>query len=146
MREREASRTSPYVPDRSVAMGEKRATGKGSRGARQAFRLLQLGFVAAPLLAGLDKFGNRMTRWQHYLAPQVRRRVDPDRFMRTVGAVEIAAAVLVAVKPRLGGLVVAGWLGGIIGNLLLGRKDYDVALRDLGLAIGALSLSRLARP
>ena len=143
MREREASQTSPYVPDRPLGMIE-RAPGKSSRRASQAFRLLQLGFVAAPLLAGLDKFGNRMTRWKDYLAPQVKRRVDADRFMRTIGAVEIAAAALVALKPRWGGLVVAGWLGGIIGNLLLGKKDYDVALRDLGLAIGALSMARLA--
>jgi hypothetical protein len=116
-----------------------------ARRSNQAFRLLQFGFVAAPLLAGVDKFTNRMTRWTHYLAPQVKRRVDADRFMHAVGAVEIAAAALVALKPRWGGLVVAGWLGGIIGNLLLGKKDYDVALRDLGLAIGALSMARLAR-
>jgi hypothetical protein len=63
--------------------------------------------------------------------------------MRLIGGVEIAAGLLVALRPRIGGYVVAGWLGGIIGNLLVGRRGYDVALRDVGLAIGALALARL---
>ena len=117
----------------------------GSARKPRGFRLLQLGFVAAPILAGVDKFFNRMTDWERYLAPQVARRVDARRFMRAVGAVEIAAGGLVLIKPRLGGWVVAAWLAGIIGNLLAGEDNYDVALRDLGLAIGAVTLARMSR-
>jgi len=58
--------------------------------------------------------------------------------------VEIIAGITVAVLPRFGGLLVAAWLGGIILNLLLLGDYYDVALRDFGLLVGALSLARLA--
>ena len=116
-----------------------------TRGGNQAYRILHLGYAAAPILAGLDKFLERLVEWEQYLAPQIghtpraRRRI-----MRAVGCVEIAAGALVAVKPRIGGWVVAGWLGGIIGNLMLGRRSYDVALRDFGLMLGAVALARLA--
>jgi hypothetical protein len=114
--------------------------------ARQAHWILRAGFVAAPLLAGADKFFNRLCRWEKYLAPSVERHlpVDARTFMYGVGVVEVAAGALVAAKPRIGGYVVAGWLGAIIGNLLLSRDNYDIALRDLGLALGALALGRLS--
>lgn len=113
---------------------------------QQAFRVLHAGFVAAPALAGLDKFFDALCAWEKYLAPQVAAvsPVKPRTFMKVVGVVEIAAAGLVAARPKLGGYVVAGWLGGIIGNLLLGRRHYDIALRDFGLLLGALALARLA--
>ena len=113
-------------------------------GARQALAILRAAYVAAPVLAGLDKFFNVLVDWDKYLAPQVARSPgNRRRFMRAVGVVEIAAGALVAARPRWGGYVVAGWLGGIIGNLLLGRRDYDVALRDLGLMLGALAMARM---
>ena len=64
--------------------------------------------------------------------------------MYVVGVVEIAAGILVAVRPLIGGYVVAAWLAGIIVNLLLIPGFYDVALRDFGLLLAALALARLA--
>ncbi len=114
--------------------------------ARQAHWILRTGFVAAPVIAGADKFFDALCQWEKYLAPQVAAvlPVKPRTFMRAVGVVEVAAGLLVATRPRLGAYVVAGWLGGIIGNLLLSRRHYDVALRDLGLALGALALGSLS--
>jgi hypothetical protein len=64
--------------------------------------------------------------------------------MYVVGMIEIVAGLLVALRPRIGALVVALWLAGIITNPLILGNYYDVALRDSGLLIGALALNRLA--
>ena len=64
--------------------------------------------------------------------------------MYAVGVIEIVAGIAVAVIPRYGGLLVAAWLAGIIVNLLTIPDFYDVALRDFGLLVAALALSRLA--
>ena len=114
--------------------------------AAQAFRLLQVGFVVAPILFGLDKFLNLLTDWTQYLAPVFPGLLglSAQTFMYGVGVVEVAAGVLVAVKPRYGAYVVTAWLLGIIVNLLLLGQFLDVALRDLGLLLGALALARLA--
>jgi hypothetical protein len=115
--------------------------------ARQAYQALHLGFIVAPVLAGLDKFTNLLTDWTKYLAPSVARLLPMDArvFMYVVGVVEVIAGVLVAVRPKIGGYVVSAWLVGIILNLLLHeQRYYDVALRDLGLAIGAFALARLS--
>lgn len=71
--------------------------------------------------------------------------VTGHTFMLAVGAVEIAAGVLLAVRPRIGACVVALWLWGIIVNLLLVPGFYDVALRDFGLSLSALALARLSQ-
>jgi hypothetical protein len=114
----------------------------------QAYMLLRVGFTAAPILFGLDKFFNWMVDWTDYLAPWVNDIVlgSGQDFMYFVGVVEIAAGILVAVAPRLGAYVVAAWLAGIIVNLLTVDPPtyYDVALRDFGLMLGALTLGRLA--
>jgi hypothetical protein len=112
----------------------------------QAFQILRLGFTVAPIIAGLDKFLQLLTNWDKYLAPAVPNAlgIAPHTFMMIVGAIEIVAGLLVAVNPRIGGYVVAAWLAGIIVNLLLVGGYLDVALRDLGLALGALALARLA--
>jgi len=113
--------------------------------AYQAYQILHWAFVVAPLVAGIDKFFNRLTDWSQYLWPPAANLVGgPHMFMEIVGAIEIAAAILVALKPKIGGYVVAAWLGAIILNLLLIHNFYDVALRDFGLALGAIALSRLA--
>jgi uncharacterized membrane protein YphA (DoxX/SURF4 family) len=112
----------------------------------QAYALLRAGFAAAPILFGLDKFFDVLVHWPKYLAPWVND-IAPgsaSAFMHVVGGVEILAGVLVALKPRYGAYVVAGWLAGIIVNLLSYSGYYDVALRDFGLLIGALALGRLA--
>ena len=117
-----------------------------SRPAYQAYQILYIGFIVAPFLAGLDKFTHFLADWDQYLAPVVARLlpVSGHTFMLFVGIVEMAAVVLVAVRPRLGGYVVAAWLCGIILNLLLIPGYFDVALRDLGLGLGALALARLS--
>jgi hypothetical protein len=115
--------------------------------AAQAFMLLRVAFTVAPILFGLDKFAEVMIGdWSKYLAPEFNDLIpgSASDAMYIVGAVEIAAGVVVAVSPRFGGLLVAGWLAGIIVSLLLVGGYADIALRDFGLLIGALTLSRLA--
>jgi uncharacterized membrane protein YphA (DoxX/SURF4 family) len=115
--------------------------------AAQAFTLLRLAFTVAPILFGLDKFtGLMIDDWTKYLAPEFNDLIpgSASDAMHIVGAVEIAAGLVVAVVPRFGGLLVAGWLAGIIVSLLLVGGYADIALRDFGLLLGALALSRLA--
>lgn len=114
--------------------------------ASQAFLLLRTVFTVAPILFGLDKFANILVHWPMYLAPLATQviPVTPQQFMYGVGVVEVVAGLLVAWKPRIGSLVVALWLAGIIVNLLLVPGYFDVALRDFGLLVGALALNRLA--
>jgi hypothetical protein len=116
--------------------------------AYQAYLLLRVGFTAAPILFGLDKFFNWTVDWPDYLAPWVNDIVpgSGQDFMYSVGAVEIAAGILVALAPRLGAYVVAAWLAGIVVNLLTVDPPtyYDIALRDFGLLLAALTLGRLA--
>ena len=114
--------------------------------ARDAFRLLRIVFTIAPIMFGLDKFVDLLADWEQYLAPQINELVpgSAHQAMLVVGVVEIAAGVLVAVLPRIGGYVVALWLAGIIGNLILIGDYYDIALRDFGLLVAALALARLA--
>jgi hypothetical protein len=113
---------------------------------QQAFLLLRTVFTVAPIAFGLDKFANLLTDWPGYLAPFVDRLVPgtAQQAMYAIGVIEIIAGLLVAIRPRYGAVVVAAWLAGIIVNLLLLGDFYDVALRDFGLLIGALALSRLA--
>jgi hypothetical protein len=112
----------------------------------QAFQILHWGFVAAPVLAGLDKFLGLLSNWDLYLSPAFAELspLSAHGTMQLVGAIEVAAGVLVAIKPRIGAYVVAAWLVGIMLNLLLLGHFYDVALRDLGLCLGALALARLS--
>jgi hypothetical protein len=112
----------------------------------QAYLILRTGFVVAPILFGLDKVANLLTDWTTYLAPAIDRLVPGSAAgaMLAVGLVEVAAGLVVAVRPKVGGYLVAAWLAGIIANLLLLGDHYDVALRDLGLLLGALALARLA--
>lgn len=112
----------------------------------QAFWLLRIGFTVAPILFGLDKFAHVLTDWDRYLAPEFSDLLSADAhtLMYLVGAIEIVAGVVVFLRPRFGGYLVAAWLAGIIVNLLLMADFYDVALRDFGLLLAALSLARLA--
>lgn len=112
----------------------------------QAYAMLRLAFTVAPIAFGLDKFFNVLVDWPVYLAPWLDDLLpgSAQDMMYVVGAVEIAAGLLVAIAPRYGAYVVAAWLGGIIVNLLTHSGYYDIALRDFGLMIGALSLARLA--
>jgi uncharacterized membrane protein YphA (DoxX/SURF4 family) len=112
----------------------------------QAFMLLRIGFTVAPIAFGIDKFFNVLVDWPKYLAPWIND-IAPgsaQQFMYFVGATEIVAGILVAIKPRYGAYVVAAWLAGIVINLLTYSGYYDIALRDFGLMLGALTLARLA--
>ena len=117
-----------------------------NREAHQAFLILRFGFTVAPIIAGLDKFLHLLTNWEKYLAPFIPNTlgIQPRTFMMLVGVVEIIAGLIVAVQPRWGGYVVAAWLCGIILNLVAVGGYLDVALRDLGLLLGAVALARLA--
>jgi hypothetical protein len=114
--------------------------------AYQAFWLLRIGFVVAPILFGIDKFAHVLVNWDKYLAPEFSDlfNVQAHTLMYVVGAIEIVAGLVVALRPRFGGYLVAAWLAGIITNLLLMANYYDVALRDFGLLLAALTLARLA--
>ena len=114
--------------------------------AYQAFWLLRIGFTVAPILFGADKFANVLVNWEKYLAPWIRHAspLSATNTMHVVGVIEIVAGVAVALKPRYAAYIVASWLGGIIVDLLSYSGYYDVALRDFGLMLGALTLARLA--
>ncbi|GGP97244.1 hypothetical protein [Streptomyces roseolilacinus] len=113
----------------------------------QAFLVLRTGFVVAPVLFGLDKFANLLADWPVYLAPWIDDLVpgSAQAALYAVGVIEIIAGIAVALAPRFGGWLVAGWLAGIIVDLLTVPGYYDIALRDFGLLLGAVALARLAR-
>ena len=111
----------------------------------QAYQVLHFAFAVAPILAGIDKFLNKLTDWSMYLWPPLGNMAGgAHRFMYGVGVIEMIAGILVAFKPKWGAPIVAAWLIGIIVNLILIQNFYDIALRDLGLCLGAVALSRLA--
>ncbi|WP_086558443.1 DoxX family membrane protein [Streptomyces africanus] len=132
------TRPSPSVASRRAALGDP---------GYQAFVILRVGFTVAPILFGLDKFTNLLVDWPAYLAPWINDIVpgSAQAAMYAVGVVEIVAGLVVALAPRFGGWLVAGWLAGIIVNLLTIPDYYDIALRDFGLLLGAVALARLAQ-
>ncbi|HVS72253.1 MAG TPA: hypothetical protein VHQ47_13440 [Phycisphaerae bacterium] len=111
-----------------------------------AYRLLQVCFVVAPIVAGIDKFFDKLVNWDQYAAPQLRNGLGTNlhTFMMVVGVIEIIAGIGIALKPKIFAWIVAAWLVGIIVNLLLNGTYFDIALRDLGLCLGALALAQLA--
>lgn len=115
-------------------------------GADRAFLLLRTVFTIAPIAFGLDKFAELLTDWEQYLAPWINDLVPGSAHdaMLAVGVIEVVAGIAVALAPRYGALLVAGWLAGIILNLVTMGEYYDVALRDFGLLIAALALAALA--
>jgi uncharacterized membrane protein YphA (DoxX/SURF4 family) len=112
----------------------------------QAFTILRLGFTVAPIIAGADKFLHLLVNWNQYLPPIVKNTFgeSASTLMLAVGVIEIVAGIGVLIKPKIFAYVVAAWLVVIIANLLLIPGYFDVALRDLGLALGALALGRLS--
>jgi uncharacterized membrane protein YphA (DoxX/SURF4 family) len=112
----------------------------------QAYWLLHVAFVIAPIVAGADKFLDVLVNWDQYLAPIVvsYSPLPAHELMLVVGVIEIIAGILVAIKPRYFAYIVTLWLWGIIANLLLIPGYFDVALRDFGLSLGSLALARLA--
>src|SRR5688500_12377628 len=139
--------TSLYPANLAAEQNAAREKAAPSSPAYQAFRILHLGFIAAPILAGLDKFFHLLVHWDQYV-PAIVVRLSPigaHELMLVAGVIEIVAGIGVALKPRLFAYVVAGWLGLIIVNLLLIPGYFDVALRDFGLFLAALALGRLSQ-
>jgi hypothetical protein len=114
--------------------------------AYQAYQVLLVAFTVAPIVAGLDKFFHVLVNWDQYVHPAIPSMlgIQAHTFMMAVGVVEIVAGLIVAMKPSIGGWIVALWLWAIIVNLLAMRSYFDIALRDLGLSLGAIGLARLA--
>ena len=113
----------------------------------QAFLLLRIAFTVAPILFGLDKFAEVLTNdWTKYLAVEFNDVLpgSAQDAMYLVGVIEIVAGIVVGLRPRYGAYLVAAWLAGIIVNLLTYSGYYDIALRDFGLMLAALTLARLS--
>ncbi len=111
------------------------------------FKLLQYTYVILPIAAGLDKFTNLLTNWEQYIAPSTAQLLpfSAATFMMIVGVIEIVAGILVFIKPALGGYIVAAWLTLIALSLLATGIYLDIAVRDLVMAVGALSMAKLAK-
>jgi uncharacterized membrane protein YphA (DoxX/SURF4 family) len=107
--------------------------------------LLRWTYGLVPIAAGTDKFVHLLTDWNQYLTPVVADIVPAGTFMSIVGIVEIVAGIIVLTRPRIGSLIVGGWLLAIAINLLLTGQYYDIAVRDTVMAIGAFSLFMLLR-
>jgi uncharacterized membrane protein YphA (DoxX/SURF4 family) len=113
----------------------------------QVQTILKFTYGLIPIVAGADKFTNLLTDWAHYLSPALKSAlpVSDHVFMSIVGVIEIIAGILVFINPQKGGLLVSAWLVLIALNLIATGNYYDVAVRDLAMAIGAFSLSKLSQ-
>jgi uncharacterized membrane protein HdeD (DUF308 family) len=113
----------------------------------QTFTLLKYTFVIVPIVAGADKFTNILTHWEQYLNPTMADLLpfSGSIFMMVVGVIEIVAGIIVLKKSEIGGYIVAAWLTAIALTLLLGFSYVDVAVRDLVMAIAALSMARISK-
>jgi hypothetical protein len=114
--------------------------------AHAAYQVLHWGFVVLPALTGLDKFFHLLTNWDQYLAPRVESMLpfSGHVFMLLAGIAELGAALLVLLVPKIGAWVVTLWLAAIITNLIMLGGFFDVALRDFGLMLAAISLGLLS--
>lgn len=112
-----------------------------------AWWTLKIGLGIGPIMTGIDKYFNKLTDWSMYLSPLATRMlpVSPTFFMRTVGLVEILAGMLVLSRwTRIGSYLVMAWLLAISVNLLATGMFYDLAMRDIEIALGAFALSQLS--
>ena len=133
-------------PGRTTSRTKTRAEPDVSGPAYEAYQILHVGFIVAPVVAGLDKFFNLLVNWEQYLPPFVNKMVGGygHELMLAVGVIEIIAGLGVLFKPKFFAYVVSAWLLMIVVNLLMIPGYYDVALRDFGLALAALALARLS--
>ncbi|HXF13394.1 MAG TPA: DoxX family protein [Terriglobales bacterium] len=109
---------------------------------------LRIGLGVGPIITGIDKFFNKLTDWTMYLSPLATKTVPvtPATFMHVVGVVEIIAGIVVLSRfTKIGAYVVTAWLLGIAVNLLTTGMFYDLAMRDVEIAIAAFTLSQLTR-
>ena len=134
-------------PARTTSRTKSQASADVSGPTYQAYQILHVGFVVAPVVAGLDKFFNLLVNWEQYLPSFVNRMVGGHghELMLVAGVIEIIAGLGVLFKPKFFAYVVSAWLLMIVVNLLMIPGYYDIALRDFGLALGALALARLSQ-
>jgi hypothetical protein len=134
-------------PTRTTSLTRANADADVSGPAYEAYQILRVGFVVAPIVAGLDKFFNLLVNWEQYLPSFANRMVGGygHELMLVVGVIEIIAGLGVFFKPKVFAYVVSAWLLLIFVNLLMISGYYDVALRDFGLSLGALALARLSQ-
>jgi uncharacterized membrane protein YphA (DoxX/SURF4 family) len=113
----------------------------------QVQRTLRITYGIVPIVAGLDKFTGLLVNWENYIHPGIVSMLpfSPHTFMMIVGVIEIIAGIIVLAKPAIGGFIVMAWLALIAITLLASGNYLDVAVRDLTMAIGALSLARLSK-
>jgi len=111
------------------------------------YNLLRATYGIVPIVAGLDKFTNLLTDWEKYLHPGLASMLpfSPHTFMMIVGVIEIIAGIIVLIKPAIGSLIVMAWLTCIAITLVASGKYFDVAVRDLTMAIGAYTLYRVSK-
>ena len=130
----------------TAAQTTNRVRARASSPSYQAYRILRVAFIVAPIVAGLDKFFHSLVNWDQYLPQSINNLVGGHghELMLGVGVIEVAAGIGVAFKPKIFAYVVAAWLALIIVNLLMIPGYFDVALRDFGLLLGALALARLS--
>lgn len=113
---------------------------------KQLQTTLKLTYGLVPIVAGLDKFTNLLTQWSDYLGNNKSMvPMDPLTFMKIVGVIEIVAGILVLVRPLIGAYIVTIWLICIALELIVGGHYFDVAVRDLVMAIGAYTLANLTK-
>jgi len=108
---------------------------------------LKIGLGVGPIIAGTDKYFNKLTDWTMYLSPLATKiiPVSAPTFMHVVGAVEILAGIVVLSRwTKLGAYIVVLWLLGIAVNLLTTGMFYDLAMRDVEISIGAFALAQLS--
>ena len=122
-------------------------TAKLNQAIAPTFNLMKLTFGVVPIVAGLDKFTNLLTHWDAYISPAIvdMLPVSASAFMMIIGVVEIAAGVIVLMRPAIGGLIVAAWLTVVAISLIAGLNHLDVAVRDLVMAVGAYSFAKIAK-
>jgi hypothetical protein len=113
----------------------------------RAYQILRAAFTLIPVVAGVDKFFHFLVDWDKYLPPAADRLTSGHghELMLAAGILEIVAGVGIWLRPRIFGYIVAGWLLLIIINLILVSTYFDIALRDLGLAVGAIVLAQLSQ-
>lgn len=109
-------------------------------------QVLKYTYGIVPTVAGLDKFTNLLTNWENYLSTSITNLLpfSATTFMHIVGVIEMVAGLLVFLRPRIGGYVVMGWLIAITLTLIAGGHYFDVAVRDLTMAVGAFCLAKLS--
>ena len=114
--------------------------------ANKVQQVMRVTYGLVPIVAGADKFTNLLTHWENYLNPSIVKMlpISATTFMMIVGVIEIVAGLIVLIRPRIGAWIVMAWLICIALQLIAAQQFYDIAVRDLVMAVGAFSLAKLS--